>query len=233
LSLLPEAPPRLAGVELASRCVPATHVGGDYYDFFPRGDQVVDIAIADVSGHNVGAALIMVETRSVLRAQVDTTDSTREIVTRLNELLYEDLTRAELFITMFYAKYDAASRLLTYSSAGHNRPVLFRPTQAACLDLDAEGLILGVKQSYEFEERELTLLEGDVLLFYTDGVTEATNLAGEMFGAERLCPMLERHHEESAETILAEIFSEVNAFAQTPGLADDISVVVMKITGDH
>jgi phosphoserine phosphatase RsbU/P len=232
LSLLPEAPPRMTGMELACRCVPATHVGGDYYDFFPRGDQVVDIAIADVSGHNVGAALIMVETRSVLRAQVATTNSTREILTRLNELLYEDLTRAELFITMFYAKYDSISRRLTYSSAGHNRPVLYRPSLPGCLDLDAEGLILGVRQSYEFEEKELVLREGDVLLFYTDGVTEATNPAGEMFGDDRLCPMLDRLHGEPAETILAELFSEVNDFAQGKGLDDDVSVVVMKITGN-
>ena len=196
LSLLPPSPPDLRGALLACRCIPATHVGGDYYDFFRRGENVIDIVIADVSGHSVGAALIMAETRSVLRAQFHATNSTCDILAMLNEELYEDLSSAELFITMFYVKYDMESRLLTYASAGHNRPLIFRPGSSSCEELDAEGLILGVKRDVLFEENTMQLHEGDVLLMYTDGVTEAQNVSGELFGERRLCAILSSAHTE-------------------------------------
>ena len=187
------------------------------------------MVIADVSGHSVGAALIMVETRSVLRAQVHASNSTREILTRLNELLYDDLSRAELFITMFYLKYNDVNRQLSYSSAGHNQPILYRSSTASCVQLDAEGLILGVKEEVEFEEKSITLQAGDVLLLYTDGVTEAANSEGDMFGMERLCQLVVERHTEPADAILAAIYREVSLFADASSLADDISTVVMKL----
>jgi sigma-B regulation protein RsbU (phosphoserine phosphatase) len=229
LSLLPAAPPELNGVKFAALCVPATHVGGDYYDFFRRGEHIVDLVIADVSGHSVGAALIMVETRSVLRAQFHSTDSTGNILAVLNELLYEDLNRAELFISMFYIKYNADNRLLTYSSAGHNLPILFRNGEAACRELDAEGLILGVKKEVEFEEKNTQLQQGDMLLFYTDGITEAQNEEGEFFGPGRLCDILKSLHQEGPETVVETVLKEVSAFCKSRPLEDDISMVVMKV----
>jgi sigma-B regulation protein RsbU (phosphoserine phosphatase) len=150
-SLLPSILPELPGVVFAGICIPAAHVGGDYYDFFLRGDQVIDIVIADVSGHSVGAALIMAETRSLLRARVYSAATAPDVLTLLNELLYEDLTNAELFITMFYVKYNVSSRMLSFASAGHNKPLLFREGAKACIELDAEGLILGVRKSVDFE----------------------------------------------------------------------------------
>ncbi|MCM2356822.1 MAG: SpoIIE family protein phosphatase [Geobacteraceae bacterium] len=229
LSLLPSSPPALTGTSFASRCIPATHVGGDYYDFFQRGDEIVDIIIADVSGHSVGAALIMVETRSVLRAQIPSTNSTGAILAMLNELLYEDLTSAELFITMFFIKYDARSRLLTYSSAGHNHPLLYRPGALSCIELDAEGLIIGVKRGVAFEERSLQLQQGDILLMYTDGITEAQNSAGELFGERRLCQILASAQYESPELLIDRILDEVAAFTETLPLQDDVSIVIMKV----
>ncbi|MFZ3208994.1 MAG: SpoIIE family protein phosphatase [Geobacteraceae bacterium] len=230
LSLLPTTFPKLDGVRFAGLCVPATHVGGDYYDFFRRNENVVDIVIADVSGHSVGAALIMAETRTVLRAQAHTSTSTSDILTSLNELLYEDLTRAELFITMFYVKYDACSRILTYSSAGHNKPILLRKGMAACTELDAEGLILGIKRDVVFEEKSIQLQQGDMLLLYTDGITEAENAEGEFFGDNRLCQILPKTCEETPEAIVERILSEVTAFTGASNLQDDISMVVIKLS---
>ena len=126
LSLLPEAPPLLPGIQIASLSVSADHVGGDYYDFFVSDDRVIDAVIADVSGHNVGAALIMVETRSVLRAQIKISSTPGEILSNLNDLLMNDLSRAELFISMFYIKYDTVTQWLSYSNAGHNQPLLYQ-----------------------------------------------------------------------------------------------------------
>ncbi|UPU34434.1 SpoIIE family protein phosphatase [Geomonas paludis] len=227
LSLLPEAPPTLPGVRIASRCVPAAHVGGDYYDFFERGDQVVDLVMADVSGHSVGAALIMVETRSVLRAQIKEPRSASDLLKLLNELLHDDLTGAELFITMFCARYDSATRTLRYANAGHTRPLLFRAGTA--IELDAEGLILGVERNVAFEEQHMALQAGDLLFIYTDGIIEAENGAGELFGIPRLCGLLETMLELEPEVVIEKVLSEVSSYAWPNPLQDDISMVVMKV----
>ena len=229
LSLLPATPPELSWVQFAARCVSAAQVGGDYYDFFRRGDDLVDIIIADVSGHSVGAALIMVEARSFLRAKVHSTGSAGKMLATLNELLYEDLTRAELFITMFYVKYNAERRLLTYANAGHNRPFLFRPKEGFCTELDAEGLILGIKREVTFEEKSIQLQRGDTLLLYTDGIIEARNVSGEFFGADRLCAVLGKVHNEQPEQIVEIILREVTEFIGSTAAEDDISMVVMKV----
>lgn len=225
LSLLPEEAPVIEGVQLAGNCMPATHVGGDYFDFFYRESNIVDLVIADVSGHSVGAALIMVETRTLLRAQLHSTD----ILGVLNELLYDDLTRAELFITMFYAKFDTETRVLTYSNAGHNPPFVVQRGVHVCRELDADGLILGVKRGVFFEEKSIQLQGGDVVLFYTDGITEAQNELGELFGSARLCSLLGEICHQAPEEIIARIANEVINFCPQSSPQDDISMIVLKV----
>ncbi|GFO66781.1 sodium/solute symporter serine/threonine phosphatase [Geomonas limicola] len=227
LSLLPLEPPGVPGVSLACRCVPASHVGGDYYDFFPRGGELVDLVMADVSGHSVGAALIMVETRSVLRAQMQAIRSPSEVLGVLNNLLYDDLSRAELFITMFCGKYDTARRVLTFSNAGHTRPLLLR--EGGWQELDADGLILGVEKRVVFEEKTVQLAPGDLLFLYTDGIIENENKEGEFFGVPRLCDLLTELHHEPAEAIIEEVLARLNAFSAPRPLQDDVSMVVMKV----
>lgn len=229
ISLLPEHPPHLFGVDMAGRCVSAAHVGGDYYDFFLRDEHTVDLLIADVSGHSVGAALIMAEVRTLLRPHVNTAQNASSILKLLNSQLYDDLTRAELFITMFYAKYNSATGRLSYANAGHNRPLVCRERVEACLELDAEGLIIGVKPSVIFEERSTELLKGDVLLFYTDGLTEATNAEGSSFGVERTCSHLKAVRNLPAQDILDSFYSAVTEFTGLETFQDDISLVVIKI----
>ncbi|UFS69677.1 SpoIIE family protein phosphatase [Geomonas sp. RF6] len=228
LSLLPDSPPEVKGVALAARCIPATHVGGDYYDFFQRGNGLVDLVMADVSGHSVGAALIMVETRSVLRAQMQRTITTGEALNVLNELLFDDLSRAELFITMFCGKYDAETRTLSYSNAGHTPPLLFRGERWE--ELDAEGLILGVNHDVLFEERQVRLEAGDLLFVYTDGIIEAQDAAGDLFGIDRLCSTLVAMLEErDPERIVEGVLQTVRGFTGSSALQDDVSMVVMKV----
>jgi sigma-B regulation protein RsbU (phosphoserine phosphatase) len=229
LSLLPAEAPVIPSMLFASRCVPAAQVGGDYYDFFKRSDSIVDMVIADVSGHSVGAALIMVETRTVLRTEAYSSSSPKEVLAALNNVLYEDLGRAELFITMFYAKYDSTSRCLTYATAGHNPPLLFRGDGITCSELDAEGLILGVKQDVSFEEKDIALHPGDLLVLYTDGITEAQNETGELFGVERLRYSITSSFHETPEAIVNSILQKVSDFTRTTTLGDDISLVVVKI----
>jgi sigma-B regulation protein RsbU (phosphoserine phosphatase) len=229
LSLLPEAPPLLSGIQIATLSVPAEHVGGDYYDFFVSDDRFIDVVIADVSGHSVGSALIMVETRSVLRAQIKTTSMPGEILSNLNSLLMNDLSRAELFISMFYVKYDTVTQWLSYSSAGHNNPLLYKITDGRCQTLDAEGMIIGVKDDVTFEVKSEILDPGDILLLYTDGVTEAQDLNGEMFGMDRLATLLESVHDDPLQNIIDVIYRSVVSFSGSNRLSDDVSLVAMRV----
>jgi phosphoserine phosphatase RsbU/P len=227
LSLLPPAPPPLTGIDCAGRCVSATHIGGDYYDIFLNGDEV-DLVIADVSGHSVGAALIMVETRSVLRAQLQTLHSPAEILAALNELLHDDLSRAELFITMTYLSYHTKTRRLRYTNAGHPPSLLYRPASETFFELDAEGLILGVKRDVEFQEPSLAIESGDLLLLYTDGIIEAEGPGGELFGTQRLKGILAREYRKSAAGIIDAVLDAVGAFTGVTSFRDDISMLVLK-----
>ena len=229
LSFLPESPPELSGIDMGGRCISAAHVGGDYYDFFRRGEQTVDLLIADVSGHSVGAALVMSEVRTLLRAQVNSAHNASAILQNLNNLLYDDLTRAELFITMFYAKYNATTGRLSYANAGHNHPMVYRKGQSACIELDAEGLILGVKRSVMFEERTIELQQGDVVLFYTDGLTEAANPEGDMFENMRVCSHLGSVSHLPVQEIIDSFYQAVTDFTGSMTLQDDVSIVVLKI----
>jgi len=227
LSLLPPSPPTVAGIDCAGLCVPATHIGGDYYDIFLRGDEL-SMVIADVSGHSVGAALIMVETRSVLRAQIESLQRPAEIVSALNELLHEDLSRAELFITMSYLSYNTATGRLRYTNAGHPPPLLYRPLSGTFLELDAEGLVLGVQRGVNFEEPALQIQPGDLLLLYTDGIFEAEGPRGELFGTERLRQVLAAQHRAPAAEVIAAVLCAVRAFTGACAFKDDISMLLLK-----
>jgi phosphoserine phosphatase RsbU/P len=228
-SLLPDVPPDMRGVRMACRSIPAHVVGGDYYDFFRWDESSLDLVIADVSGHNLGSALIMVETRSVLRAHAFRSGNAGDALAVLNELLYDDLTRAELFISMFYAKFSAETRFLTYANGGHNPPLLLRCGQQGYVGLDADGMVLGVLKGVEFEEKNILLREGDVLTFYTDGITESQNDSGELFGVERLYQALYAYRGAPPEELIEGVLKKVHEFSGHKALQDDVSLVVLKI----
>ncbi|HYE37419.1 PAS domain S-box protein [Methylocaldum sp.] len=236
LSLLPSVPLRMDGALVAGYCLPAVHVGGDYFDYFAT-EEGVDIVIADVSGHSVGAALIMAETRSTLKMGTDwmakgqprLRNGAEKTLSVLNDILFEDLNRASFFISMFYLRYHADTRWITYANAGHNRPLLLRRGERNCTELDAEGLILGVKKGVAFEEKALSLNEGDMVLLYTDGVTEARNKQGEFFGEPRLCELFITHSQASPQELIEIIVDELGKFCQSRSFDDDISLVVLKV----
>ncbi len=227
--LLPERPPTVPGVDLAGLCIPAASVGGDYYDFFTVGDQV-DLVLADVSGHSVGAALVMAATRSVLRAQAMDGRAPAEILAHTNQVTGDDMVRAGLFITGFYARYTPATRTLRYANAGHNLPILYRAASAEIELLDAEGIVLGVLPDMLFEEKQTTMSPGDVLVLYTDGITEGENLAGQQFGEERLYQLIVDIAGDPAQAIADEILSATRVYGRGVDQYDDISLIVMKVT---
>ncbi|MBJ6800109.1 SpoIIE family protein phosphatase [Geomonas propionica] len=227
LSLLPAAPPLLTGIDCAGRCVPASHIGGDYYDILLHGERL-DLVIADVSGHSVGAALIMVETRSVLRAQMPALDGPAQVVAALNEILHDDLSRAELFITMSYLSYHRTSGRLRYSNAGHPPPLLYRPAEERFFELDAEGLILGVQRRVAFDEPAVQVEKGDLLLLYTDGITETQNPSSELFGVQRLKGVLAREHRKPSVAIIDAVLDALRAYTGNTSFDDDISMLMLK-----
>lgn len=228
-SLLPTRLPAMPSAVLGARCVPAAHVGGDYYDFFQRDEGSLDMVIADVSGHNVGSALIMVEVRSVFRMQAMNSGHTSEALAVLNRQLYDDLNRAELFISMFYAIFDHHRLRLTYSSAGHNRPLIVRPGTGVVAELDAEGLLIGIREVVTFEEKHVQLHGGDLFVMFTDGIVEAENSNGEQFGMGRFAETLEEHLFLPPDEIIDEVLSTVRQFSGSETLSDDVSLVILKI----
>jgi sigma-B regulation protein RsbU (phosphoserine phosphatase) len=231
LSLLPNAPLKVPGAELAGICVPAGHVGGDYFDFFRNG-HAIDVVIADVSGHSVGAALIMTMVRSTLRTKASNMTGVpggpAQILRDLAKILYDDLNRSDLFITMFYLKFDSETGVLRYANAGHNWALLLRSNHAECTPLDADGMVLGVRSSVNFEERRTELSRGDILLLYTDGVTEAQNAKGEFFGLDRLCAALNSFRALAPEALVSRLLEEVRGFCGDERLGDDLAIVIMK-----
>jgi sigma-B regulation protein RsbU (phosphoserine phosphatase) len=170
----------------------------------------------------------MVETRSVLRAQLQTLHSPAEILAALNDLLHDDLSRAELFITMSYLSYHTKTGRLRYTNAGHPPPLLYRSPGDTFFELDAEGLILGVKRGVQFEEQSLSIERGDLLLLYTDGIIEAEGQGGELFGSQRLRDILAREHRKTAAELIAAVLEAVRAFTGVVSFKDDISMLVLK-----
>jgi phosphoserine phosphatase RsbU/P len=232
LGLLPATTPDIRGISLAGICVPASEVGGDYYDFLLREEGVLNLVVADVSGHNVGAAFIMTEARTFIQAKAKDIARTSDTLHALNEFLYTDLSRSELFITMFYLKYSADSRELCFASAGHNPPLLWKEASRTCEHLDAEGLILGVKRGVVFEEKRVELQAGDILLLYTDGITEAEGPDGTMFGEEMLYDLLIANHTLSPQQIIDNLLYQVRLFTGSRSFNDDMTLVVMKVAED-
>jgi sigma-B regulation protein RsbU (phosphoserine phosphatase) len=230
LSLLPEHPPAIPGLTIAGNLVAASHVGGDYYDYFQRGAQGIDLVIADVTGHSIGSALIMAEARGILHSLYTTDISVAEILQNLGRLLYEDLTRAELFVTIFYARYDSQSNLLSFANAGHNPPLLFSGDKRSFTELDSEGLVLGVKIDFPYEEGQVTICEGDVLVLFTDGIIESCTPDGEMFGVGRLMSIIAEMAAETPSIIIDEVFRKLSEFTATDTFQDDVSIVVVKFS---
>ncbi len=226
--LLPTHTPKFAGVSLAGVCLPASEVGGDYYDFFTSSENSLDLVIADVSGHNVGAALIMGWARTFIQAKARDLLSPAKILSALCDFFNEDLSRAELFITMFYLQYRPDSRQLSFANAGHNQPLLFRAQTGDCERLDAEGLILGIKTGVRFEEKRIQLAPGDLLLLFTDGLTEAEDSQGNFFGEERLGELLVEYHSDPPEEILDKLLEQARRFAGKPDFNDDVTLVVLR-----
>jgi sigma-B regulation protein RsbU (phosphoserine phosphatase) len=224
--LLPGAPPAVPGVTAAGRCLPAANIGGDCFDYLADAHGRFVTFIADVAGHSISSALLMAMGRSTLRREIETGASPGAVLEATNRAMYSDLVNAELFITMFCARYDPAARTLVYANGGHN-PALLRHG-GEVLELDGDGAAIGILPDIPFEEREVPMLAGDRLLLYTDGAMEALDAAGAQFGEARLEALLHAEPGAAPERFLDHVVAAVQAHAGGVPQADDITLVVLE-----
>jgi sigma-B regulation protein RsbU (phosphoserine phosphatase) len=229
-SLLPRQMPKIPTMGVAASYQTSRRAGGDYYDFFQLAEGKWGILIADVSGHGTPAAVIMAVTHSLAHTFAGPSHLPDEVLTHLNRHLTALYTsHSDDFVTAFYGVYDPAQRILTYSSAGHNPPRLKRCADGSLTLLDrARGLPLGISPMERYQTETYQLVPGDELVLYTDGVTEATNKQGEMFGLERLDKVLE-NCTLGASDLLKAVLAAVEEFTEGRPAADDRTVLVAKI----
>lgn len=223
--LFPKRAPQVEGLDLAGCCVPAQSVGGDYYDFLPTPGSAIGLAIGDVAGKGVPAALLMAGLQASLRGLIlgGVTDL-RELVAKLNLLVYE-ASPANRFATFFYGLYDPATAVLRYSSAGHN-PSLLRKTTGEVHWLKTPGVGLGLTRRAQYAQAETRLDPGDLLVLYTDGVTEARNPQGEEFGESRLQSAIVAA--PTAQAAVDRLLQELKSFAAEAPQHDDITLIVAR-----
>ena len=224
--LIPASDPAIPGFDIASRYIPYHEVGGDLFDFVPIQDQHLGIAVADVSGKGIPGAILMAATRASLRGHIDTVYAARDIVAQANRSLCRDIGEDQ-FVTLFYGALDTQSRRFTYCNAGHSAPLLFRGGQHC--GLKEGGLVLGVLADTEYEEHQFTLLPGDVVVFYTDGLTETMSPADQTFGTPRLIEAVRPHVERPAVDILDAVCNAVRDFARGVPPRDDFTIIVLKV----
>ena len=219
-ALLPKSSPFIPGFAISGLSIPAGAVGGDWYDFISFDDGCWGLVLADVSGKGTAAALLMSATRGMLRSLAQTCSGPGEVLTRLNRLLVEDFPSGR-FVTMVFAVLNPSTRTLTFSSAGHLRPLLVDEQGARFLDSE-RGMPLGLGTG-EFSESQVQLSKGSRLVFYSDGITEATGLSDEEYGAERM-----RDHVLQPGASADSILADVRTFANGEGLRDDATVIFVR-----
>jgi sigma-B regulation protein RsbU (phosphoserine phosphatase) len=228
-SLLPGKPPALPGMDIAGACVAASNVGGDYYDHILVGRDSLAVLVADVSGHNLASALLQTAARGALRAVAPRGASPGEVLRRASIALHDDLSHAELFITVWLGRIDAETGTLYYSDAGHNPAILYRPRTRETLHLSTGGPPIGVLEDATFDEGEVALEPGDVVVAYTDGLTEAWgDRQDEMYGEERLAAAIERFAHLSAKDMVAALQDDVARFCGERPPGDDRTLMVVR-----
>jgi serine phosphatase RsbU (regulator of sigma subunit) len=227
---LPSGKPAIAGLEIAGMMQPARGVGGDYYDYIPIDAHTIQVVIADVAGKGVPAALLMSATAAAMRLEANHDRNMLEQVERLNTGIHS-VSDDERYVTLLLAEIDTRKRIIQYVNCGHNPALLFRPNAGALTRLHSSCPPIGLSAEEMCELASVDLLAGDVLVFYTDGVTEAENRSGEEFGMERLSATLRRGSSLSAEELMTNIYNSAADFCGDD-FNDDVTILVVKCNFD-
>jgi phosphoserine phosphatase RsbU/P len=228
---LPIRRPSIAGLEIAGMMQPVRGVGGDYYDYIPVNEHTVQVVIADVAGKGVPAALLMSATAAALQMEVSEKRDMLEVVNRLNNGIYS-VSDGNRYVTLLLADLDALSRSLRYVNCGHNPGLLFQANTRDVVPMNSSCFPVGMFDSVTCEINRADLAAGDLLVLYTDGITEAENSQGEEFGMERLSAVIRRDSSLSAEELMNNIFQSAKDFCQGVGFNDDATVLIVKCNFD-
>ena len=239
--LLPDYCPKIYGVDLAAHCRPALQLGGDYYDFMSIKPNLEEtrrqkgrwaLVIGDVMGKGIPAGLLMTMLRGMLRAEVLTGLPPDRILHDLNQLAISDLDQSHRFVTLFYSDFDPRTKKLRYANAAHNPPLLWSSLENKVIRLDTEGFVIGLQKDAEYQCGSVNLSNSDVILYYTDGITETANELGERFGEYNLIKSFDElcNKNISSKEILDSLFNRLDKFAgNKKKLDDDASIVIFKL----
>jgi sigma-B regulation protein RsbU (phosphoserine phosphatase) len=230
--LFPDKPPLSAAITLAGMSIPARSVGGDYYDFLDLGDQKIGIALADVAGKGIAAALVMSVVQASLRILASEPNiGLAELAAKMNRYLHRS-TGTNSYATFFYAQIDAGARQLRYVNAGHNPPYLLRyaAVSESIEELPAGGTVIGLFPQMSYEEATIDLNTGDVLIAFTDGVPEALNPRDEEFGEDRIRSLLGKFGHLHVDELAAHIAGELKTWIADAAQYDDLTFVLMKVS---
>lgn len=229
MRLQPVSPPKIEGWEMTGVSFPCREIGGDYYDFIQsKRDNRLVIAVGDVSGKGTGAALLMSSLHAAVRAQSQARVSISEVMSEINQYIYEN-SPSNKFLTLFYGALDPATGTLCYSNAGHNTPMLVR-RGGEIVSLDKGGLPIGMMPGMSYQEESVSFEPGDVLLIYSDGITESVNDRDEEFGETRLVEVIKNNISRSASGIRDRIDEALSRFVGTTAPVDDMTLMIIKRT---
>jgi serine phosphatase RsbU (regulator of sigma subunit)/pSer/pThr/pTyr-binding forkhead associated (FHA) protein len=226
MRLQPVSPPKLDGWDMTAVSFPCREIGGDYYDYIPRRDGKMALAVGDVSGKGTGAALLMSSVHAAVRAQTQARTSISEIMGEINSYIYENSPSSK-YLTLFYSVLDPLTGELTYSNGGHNTPLLMKAS-GEIIRLDKGGLPVGLLPGISYDEDCVQFHPGDVLVIYSDGITESVNLEDEEFEESRLIEVVKNNLHRSASGIRDRIDEALSRFVGTAAAVDDMTVMLIK-----
>jgi sigma-B regulation protein RsbU (phosphoserine phosphatase) len=226
LHFLPKGTPEIPGYDVAGKSIPALNVGGDYYDFIQLDDHRFAVSLGDVSGNGLAAALVMANLQATIRGQAMFDPEPKSVLERANRLLLRS-TNSRTFISLFYGILDVAKNTMTYANAGQDLPILFSAGDRQ-RTLSVNGIVLGVMEGAVYRQEEVAIAPGERLLLYTDGIPEAMNAHHEQFGPERLTEIVRQERAWGVGTVIENVFTSVQAYADGAFQADDMTMVMIE-----
>ena len=226
--LLPQQVPLIEGMNIAAFSRPAQIVGGDYFDFVDFKDGKHGLVMADVSGHGVSAGMFMSSLQTAFHTLVPEANSPLDVLERINRLYIHNINFAT-FVTIFFGKYDPQTRTLSYANAGHNSVYLYRVATNQEIWLRPTGPAIGVMDGFTIRSEDVRLEPGDILLLYTDGITEAINPQGIFWGEDKLADIIRQNANSSAEQLIQKILQALTDHTDGSPLADDITLMISRV----
>ena len=228
-AVLPQRVPSIAGFDIAAFSRPAQIVSGDYFDFLQFKDGTHGIVVADVSGHGVSAGMLVTSLQMAFHTLAPENNSPAAVLERINHIYIHNINFST-FVTVFFASLDPKTKMLSYANAGHNPPLIYRPSTNEMIWLKPTGAAVGLMEYFNVRPASVQLMPGDIVILYTDGITEAINPPGnEQFGFDRLAEVIRRNQNLPAEGLSNKVRQALSEFTQASLPADDITLIVSRV----